>query len=131
MNAPLPRVLVVEDDPSLRRLLTLQLESRGFAVQTADNGAAGFTALQGDLPHCVVLDLMMPVMDGFELLKRIRSMRRTTDIPVIILTASEEDKHRLRGQQYLADAYLNKPYDVLELVATIRRLSAAGAPTLP
>lgn len=131
MNAPLPRVLVVEDDPSLRRLLTLQLESRGFAVQTADNGAAGFTALQGDLPHCVVLDLMMPVMDGFELLKRIRSMSRTANIPVIILTASEEDKHRLRGQQYLADAYLNKPYDVLELVATIRRLSAAGAPTLP
>jgi DNA-binding response OmpR family regulator len=78
-----------------------------------------------------VLDLMMPVMDGFELLKRIRSMRRTTDIPVIILTASEEDKHRLRGQQYLADAYLNKPYDVLELVATIRRLTEAGAPAIP
>jgi DNA-binding response OmpR family regulator len=121
------RVLLVEDDPAVRRILALQLETRGFAVRSAADGAEGFRALQEALPDCVVLDLMMPVMDGFELLKRIRSLGRTANLPVLILTASEDEKHRLRTQQYLADAYLSKPYELERVVVTINRLAKTGA----
>ena len=120
-------VLLVEDDSSVRRILALQLETRGFAVRTAADGAEGFRALQEALPDCVVLDLMMPVMDGFELLKRIRSLGRTANLPVLILTASEDEKHRLRTQQYLADAYISKPYELERVVTTINRLAKTGA----
>lgn len=122
-----PRVLVVEDDPSVSRVLTLQLERRGYQVETAPNGAQGYETLQRSLPDCVILDLMMPVMDGFELLKRIRSLARSASIPVVILTASEDDRHRMRGRQYQADYYLNKPFDIDELDLTIRRLVDAPA----
>ncbi len=120
------RILVVEDDPSVRRILVLQLRARGFLVESAVDGSEGFARLRESPPDCVLLDLMMPVMDGFELLKRIRTLDRTSGIPVVILTASEDEKHRMRGRQYLADAYLNKPFDIEELERVIRRL--AGAP---
>ncbi|MHB8079266.1 MAG: response regulator [Candidatus Krumholzibacteriia bacterium] len=121
-------VLLVEDDPAVRRILALQLQTRGYEVRTAADGAEGFRALQEDLPDCVVLDLMMPVMDGFELLKRIRCLGRTANLPVLVLTASEDDRHRLRTQQYLADAYANKPYELDRLVLTIDRLAGNGVP---
>jgi two-component system OmpR family response regulator len=121
------RVLLVEDDPAVRRILALQLETRGFTVRSAADGAEGFRALQEALPDCVVLDLMMPVMDGFELLKRIRSLGRTANLPVLILTASEDERHRLRTQQYLADAYLSKPYELDRVVVMINRLAKTGA----
>jgi DNA-binding response OmpR family regulator len=121
------RVLLVEDDPAVRRILALQLQTRGFDVRTAADGAEGFRALQEALPDCVVLDLMMPVMDGFELLKRIRSLGRTANLPVLILTASEDERHRLRTQQYLADAYVSKPYELDRIVLTIDRLTHAPA----
>ncbi len=125
-NRHQPHILIVEDDPVIRKVLDLQLASHGFRVTSAADGAAGYAALQEALPDCVVLDLMMPVMDGFSLLKRIRSVGRTASLPVIILTASMEDRHRLRGQQYQADAYLNKPYELEQLLATVRRF--CGAP---
>ncbi len=125
-----PRVLIVEDDPDLRRILSLLLRNRGYATETAEHGGAGFTALQRELPDCVLLDLMMPVMDGFELLKRIRTVERTRQLPVIILTASEDERHRLKSQQYFADAYANKPYDIDELVTLLRRLIRTTAPTV-
>jgi len=121
------RVLLVEDDHAVRRILALQLQTRGFDVRTAADGAEGFRALQEALPDCVVLDLMMPVMDGFELLKRIRCLARTAHLPVLILTASEDERHRLRTQQYLADAYVSKPYELDRLVLAIDRLASAHA----
>jgi len=123
-----PRILIVEDDPALSRVLALLLHTRGYDTETAENGQVGFAALQRSLPDCVILDLMMPVMDGFELLKRIRSVGRTSRLPVVILTASEDERHRIKTTQYLADAYANKPYDVDALVATVGRLLAARSP---
>ncbi len=118
-------VLVVEDNPSLSRVMTLQLERRGYRVVTAKDGVAGFAALQQELPDCIVLDLMLPVMDGFELLKRIRSLARSASVPVVILTASQDDRNRRRGRNYLADAYLTKPFDIEDLDATLRRVIAS------
>ena len=125
-DAAKPRILVVEDDPDLRRILRLQLTSHGFAVAEAPDGAAGFTAVQEQRPDCVILDLMMPVLDGFGFLKRVRSVADLQTIPVIIVTASEDERSRIRGFQYQADAYMSKPYDLDELVAEIQRLVATA-----
>ena len=121
-DAAKPRILIVEDDPDLRRILKLQLLSNDFNVVEAENGAEGFAATQVDRPDCIILDLMMPVMDGFGFLKRVRSLINLKDVPVIILTASEDDRHKLRGFQYQADCYMSKPYDLDVLTDKVRSL---------
>ena len=126
-----PRILVVEDDPDLRRILKLQLNSQGYEVTEAENGAEGFRSIQAGIPECVILDLMMPVMDGFGFLKRVRSIMDTKDVPILILTASEDERNRVRGFQYQADAYMRKPYDLEELAAEIDKLMAAAAAKQP
>lgn len=126
-----PRILVVEDDPDLRRILKLQLESRGYEIIEAENGAEGFQAIQAALPECVILDLMMPVMDGFGFLKRARSIMATKDVPIIILTASEDERNRVRGFQYQANAYMSKPYDLEKLTAKVEKLMADALVATP
>lgn len=119
-----PRILVVEDDPDLRTIVRLQLSASGYEIIEACNGAEGFTAIQEETPDCVILDLMMPVMDGFGFLKRARSVMALQDVPILILTASEDERNRVRGFQYQADAYMSKPYDLQELTAEVERLCA-------
>jgi DNA-binding response OmpR family regulator len=125
-DAAKPRILVVEDDPDLRRILKLQLSSLDYEVTEACDGAAGFKSVQQDRPDCVILDLMMPVMDGFGFLKRARSLFSTKDTPIIILTASEDERNRLKGFQYQADAYMSKPYDIDALHGEVQRLLQAA-----
>ena len=119
-----PRILVVEDDPDLRTIVRLQLSSQGYEIHEASNGAEGFQAMQDNTPDCVILDLMMPVMDGFGFLKRVRSVMDLQDIPILILTASEDERNRVRGFQYQADTYMSKPYDLQELTDEVQRLCA-------
>ncbi len=119
-----PRILVVEDDPDLRTIVRLQLSSSGFQIVEACNGAEGFQAIQEVIPDCVILDLMMPVMDGFGFLKRARSVMSLQDVPILILTASEDERNKVRGFQYQADSYMSKPYDLQELTAEVERLCA-------
>ncbi len=114
-----PRILVVEDDADLRRILRLQLESSGFEVGEAIHGAQGFALAQENKPDCIILDLMMPVMDGFGFLKRARSVNLLQTVPIMILTASDDERHKIRGFQYQADAYMSKPYDLDELTEKI------------
>lgn len=117
-----PRILVVEDDPDLRTILRLQLLSQGYEVIETTNGAEGFASVQETTPDCIILDLMMPVMDGFGFLKRARSITALQEIPVLILTASEDERNRVRGFQYQADSYMSKPYDLDELTEEVGRL---------
>jgi len=126
-----PRILVVEDDPDLRRILKFQLASLNFEVTEAENGAVGFESIQAEVPDCVILDLMMPVMDGFGFLKRVRSIMKTKDVPILILTASEDERNRVRGFQYRADAYLSKPYDLEILAKEVDKLLAAATVNQP
>ncbi len=119
-----PRILVVEDDPDLRTIVRLQLSASGYQISEACNGAEGFKAIQEDVPDCVILDLMMPVMDGFGFLKRARSVMALQEVPILILTASEDERNRVRGFQYQADSYMSKPYDLQELTAEVGRLCA-------
>ncbi len=123
-NEMKPRILIVEDDPDLRTILRLQLLSQDWEVTEAVNGAEGFAAVRENPPDCVILDLMMPVMDGFGFLKRARSLMDLQDVPIMILTASEDERNKIRGYQYQADAYMSKPYDLEELTDEVRRLLA-------
>jgi DNA-binding response OmpR family regulator len=124
-NSAKPVILVVEDDPDLNKILALQLSSEGFSTVVADNGVEAFRVIQETQPDCIILDLMMPVMDGFSFLKRIRSLNHTADVPVIILSASEDHRHKLKSRQFLADLFMNKPYDLQELTEEVRKLVQA------
>lgn len=115
-------VLVVEDDPLVQRVLGLQLASRGHRVTIGGDGLEGLRAAERLRPDLVVLDLMLPRMDGFELLERLRAHVELAHIPVLVLTASLDQTHRAATLRGLADAYLTKPYSESELHEKIEAL---------
>ncbi len=120
------RLLLVEDDPKLARLLTRGLREEGFAVDAAGDGEDGaFRAIEQDY-DCIVLDVMLPGHDGFEVLRRLREKGRRT--PVLMLTARGALQDRLRGLNGGADDYLKKPFDFEELLARIHALLRRAAP---
>ena len=119
-TAPLQaRILVVEDEQDISDLVATPLESEGYAVVQAANGMEAMERLAKDKPDLVVLDLMMPVISGLEVLQHIRQKGNT---PVILLTALESEDNRVRGLQLGADDYMVKPFSVRELSARIGAL---------
>lgn len=121
------RILVVEDDDYVRRVLSLQLAKIGFEVSTAETGDKGFEMAKSVRPDIILLDLMMPGMDGFQVLKRVKSIDALAAIPVVILTASHDDHHRRRGMTHLAARFLTKPYTLDELQQALEEaLLASG-----
>lgn len=112
-------VLVVDDDPRILRFVRTELEAAGFHVLTAQDGVAALKVLEAESPDLIVLDILMPVMDGFETLER---LRRTSTLPVIILTARASDTDKVRGLDLGADDYLTKPFSAEELIARIRSM---------
>src|SRR5437016_4317826 len=112
-------VLVVDDDARLLRLVRVNLERAGFAVNTASNGAAALDELAAVPPDAVVLDITMPGIDGFTLTQQIREI---SNLPIIMLTALSEQSQKVKGLEIGADDYLTKPFDPDELVARIRAL---------
>ncbi len=122
-----PRILIVEDDADLRTILRIQLSDSGFEVVEATNGLEGFAQVQELDPDCVVLDLMMPVLDGFGFLKRVRSVSAYESLPVLMLTASEDERHRTRCFQFQADAYMSKPYNLEALTDQVHDLLVVPA----
>jgi two-component system alkaline phosphatase synthesis response regulator PhoP len=123
------RILVVDDEPSILKLVSAYLKPEGFEVHTAADGNAGLQAARAFKPDVILLDLMLPGMDGIELLSR---LRRESDVYVIMLTARTEETDKIVGLSVGADDYVTKPFSPRELVARVkaalRRLqSAAGA----
>ena len=113
------RLLIIEDDPLLLRSLTAGLREENYAVDTASDGEAGlFKATEFDY-DCIILDGMLPVFDGWEVLRRLRPLNAT---PVLMLTARDAVPDRIRGLDAGADDYLTKPFDSDELLARIRAL---------
>jgi DNA-binding response OmpR family regulator len=110
------RVLVVDDEPRIVKFLSLRLKASGYEVLTANNGAAALELVQAQQPDMLVLDVLMPGMDGFETLKQVRAM---SSMPVIILSAKEASSDKIKGLQLGADDYLAKPFSPDELVARI------------
>lgn len=117
---PAKRVLIVEDDPHIAELLRMHLCDEGFTVVHAADGHAGLRELEGGHWDALVLDVMLPGVDGLEICRRARAMTRYT--PIIITSARSSEVHRILGLELGADDYLTKPFSLLELVARVRAL---------
>jgi two-component system OmpR family response regulator len=118
------RVLVIEDEPDLLSVLTQSLREAGYAVDAAGEGREGLFKAQGSDYDAIVLDLMLPGMDGWSLLKE---LRKTKPVPVLILTARDALPDRVRGLDAGADDYLTKPFELAELLARLRALIRRAA----
>lgn len=124
-----PTILVVDDEPSIVEIVTLYLRRAGYTVRTAADGDAALRELAVQTPDLVVLDLMLPHMDGLEITRRLRS---EGDTPIIMLTSRSEETDRIVGLEMGADDYVVKPFSPQELVsrvrAVLRRAHSAAAP---
>jgi two-component system KDP operon response regulator KdpE len=110
-------ILVVDDEPRLTSMMRLNLETDGLRVQAASSGREALDALREEMPDLILLDVMMPNMDGFETLRRIRV---ASQVPVIMLTAMNEENDRIKGLELGADDYVNKPFNYREVLSRIR-----------
>lgn len=125
------RILVVEDNADLAFGLRNNLEIEGYAVHVAHDGAAGLAEFRAAAPDLVVLDLMLPAMDGYRVLHEMRAAGST--VPVLVLTAKSEESDKVRGLRLGADDYVTKPFALLELLARIEALlrrSRAATPSM-
>ena len=116
------KLLVIDDDETLLRFLDEYLTREGFLVTTADRGTKGLRALYQDRPDLVILDVMMPGMDGWEVCARIREL---ADMPIILLTAKTGEADKLRGFRLGVDDYVTKPFSLAELAARVRAVLGA------
>lgn len=126
MNAPL-RALLIDDDRDLARLLTDYFASHQVTVVHVENGAAGLAALGHEPVDVVLLDVMLPGIDGFEVCRRIRAST-TPDVPVVMLTARGDDADRIVGLEIGADDYVPKPFNPRELLARVRAVLRRARP---
>jgi DNA-binding response OmpR family regulator len=118
-------VLVVEDESSIASFVALYLKNAGYRVQTAGTGQDALDALSRERPDLIVLDLMLPDIDGIEVCRRVR---RGSDIPILMLTARDEDVDKIIGLEVGADDYLTKPFNPRELVARVKSILRRAVP---
>ncbi|NNF24643.1 MAG: response regulator transcription factor [Rhodobacteraceae bacterium] len=123
MSGPAPHVLVVDDDPHIRDVIAFALEDAGMAVTQAADGQRGVTEAQRLAPDLVVMDIGMPELDGFG---ACRAIRRTSAVPILFLTARDDEIDRVLGFEFGADDYVCKPFSTRELVLRIRAILARG-----
>ena len=119
------KILIVEDEANIRELLRLYLEREGYTVLEAENGVEGIKKWKSDKPDMLLLDVMMPVMDGWEVCREIRA---ESDVPIIMLTAKGETADRVSGLEMGADDYLVKPLEMPEVIARVRAVFRRIAP---
>jgi len=122
------RILIVDDEPRMRRFVHMNLDLEGYEVMEAENGLKALERVREDLPDLVVLDVMMPDLDGFETLERIRE---TSSVPVIMLTVKSDEDDRIRGLDLGADDYVTKPFSPRELSSRIRAVLRRVESTKP
>lgn len=126
-----PLILIVDDEPSIRRYVRSTLESRDYQALTASDGAEALQKIDTELPDLIILDIMMPNIDGFEVCRRLREW---SQIPIIMLSARDDEMDKVKCFELGADDYLTKPFGVEELVARVRAVlrrteSAHAIPT--
>jgi DNA-binding response OmpR family regulator len=125
-----PAVLLVDDDPTLLSVLSRRVSRAGFDVQTAKSGPMALKRLEGSWPAILVVDLMMPGMDGFELCRRVKQL---ADLPIIVLSAVDASEAKVSALELYAEDYVTKPFDPDELVARIQRVlrrASIGSPQI-
>lgn len=116
------KILAVDDERHIVRLVQVNLERAGYQVVTAFDGREALEKVESEQPDLVVLDVMMPYMDGFEVLQTLRKNQSTRDLPVIMLTAKAQDADVFRGWQSGVDCYLTKPFNPMELISFVKRI---------
>ena len=120
MSEPKPSILIVEDDLDIADMLNAYFQVQEYNVMSVNWGEDGVRACQADTPDLVILDIRLPDIDGFEVARRLRSTRKTQDIPIIFLTERRERLDRLRGLELRAEDYITKPFDIQELRLKVR-----------
>jgi len=118
----MPKITIVEDDPDISRLVDHYLSAEGFRVTGIADGAEGLKRIKSSPPDLVVLDLMLPGMDGLDLCKALRGQPATAALPILMLTAKGEESDKVIGLELGADDYLTKPFSPKELVARVKSL---------
>ncbi len=124
-DASQKRILICDDDPVILRLLQVNLELEGYQPLLAQHGAKAVEVATAEHPDLVILDIMMPQMDGYEAAQRLKSDERTKSIPVIFLSAKAQPSDIEKGKSYGVEEYLTKPFDPAELLAVVQRLVGA------
>jgi DNA-binding response OmpR family regulator len=119
---PSPLILLCDDDPLLVELMTLRLQSKGYRVVSAADGATALELVRARKPTLVILDAMMPVLDGFAVLKKVRGDPETADLPIIMLTAKRQERDVLDALQAGATDYIVKPFSPEEVLARVARV---------
>jgi len=119
------RVLVVDDDPMVTRLVRINLELDNFEVEEAWDGRTAMKMMRENPPDLLVLDIMMPQIDGWEILKLMREDEDLKDLPVVVLTAKVQDEDMARGWSMGADGYIVKPFNPVNLADALRKVLAA------
>jgi two-component system alkaline phosphatase synthesis response regulator PhoP len=122
------KILVIDDEPNIIRLVRDYLEEAGFRVLTASNAETGLHALRRETPDLLVLDLGLPDQDGWDLTRKIRSDPRMADIPIIMLTARADETDRIIGLELGADDYITKPFNPREVIARVRAVLRRSSP---
>src|SRR3954454_15155045 len=125
MTAQAQTVLVIEDESSIASFVSLYLKNAGYGVRTAATGQEGLDQAGSERPDLIVLDLMLPDVDGIEVCRR---LRKDSDVPILMLTARDEDVDKIIGLEVGADDYLTKPFNPRELVARIRSILRRATP---
>ena len=118
----MPRILVIEDDDAIRDLISTNLEMAGYDINQAPDGIKGQALAVQLQPDLIMLDLMLPKVDGFTVCQRLRRDERTADIPVLMLSALGQTKDKVEGFNAGADDYLTKPFELAEMLARVRAL---------
>ncbi len=113
------KILIIEDDPSALRFVGYALEQEGYQVLTATNGLAGIRKVQNEEPDLIVLDIMLPGIDGFEICHRLRAEPQTAQLPILMLSAKAQEVDKATALKVGADDYISKPWCRSELVTKI------------
>jgi DNA-binding response OmpR family regulator len=121
---PGKKILICDDDPVILRLLQVNLEIEGYQVITAHHGEEAVEKARVEVPDLVILDIMMPRMDGYEACEKIRSQDETSEIPIVFLSAKAQQSDIDKGRAYGVSDYLTKPFDPRDLLEVIERLTA-------
>lgn len=125
-----PSILIVEDDPAIEALLAYNLEKENYKVKVAKDGEEALLMIAERQPDLIILDWMLPKISGIEVCRRLRQRNETKNVPIIMLTARNDESDKIRGFETGADDYINKPFSVAELKARVKAVMRRIRPAL-
>ena len=116
------KILIIDDEEDLQKMLKIRLEQEGFNIVQANDGDVGLKTAEQEVPDMIIMDIMMPNMDGYSCLKEVRSLPKTKDIPVLMLSGKEEEKVRDLFAFQKISGYIEKPFELDDLVVKVREI---------